>query len=76
MSMTRRDFEALAQAIKSAHSGDRRTADYKAAVRVVNNLLPHLRSVNGAFDDHPFIQACGLKVGKVYRVVLLFGVAA
>ena len=68
MSMTKRDFEALAQAVKDAHSGNRRTADYKAAVRVVNNLLPHLRSVNGAFDDERFIKACGLEVGTVYHV--------
>lgn len=62
MSMTKRDFEALASAIKSSHSGNRRTADYKAAVRVVNNLLPHLRSVNAAFDDERFILACGMQV--------------
>lgn len=62
MSMTKRDFEALASAIKGAHSGNRRTADYKAAVRVVNNLLPHLRSVNAAFDDERFIMACGMQV--------------
>lgn len=62
MSMTKRDFEALASAIKGAHSGNRRTADYKAAARVVNNLLPHLRSVNAAFDDERFIEACGMQV--------------
>ena len=66
MSMTKRDFEALARAIKESHSGDRRTADYKAAVRVVNNLLPHLRSVNAAFDDERFILACGLAVATDY----------
>ena len=61
MSMTKRDFEALASAIKGAHSGN-----YEAAARVVNNLLPHLRSVNAAFDDERFILACGLDVATDY----------
>lgn len=60
--MQRKDFEALASAIRAAHSGEKRTADYKAATRVVNNLLPHLRSTNAAFDDTRFIKACGLEV--------------
>jgi ATP-dependent Lon protease len=38
----------------------------KAAARVVNNLLPHLRSVNAAFDDERFILACGLDVATDY----------
>ncbi len=66
MSMTKRDFEALAQALKSAHSGPSARIGRNAAVRVVNNLLPHLRSVNAAFDDERFILACGLDVATDY----------
>lgn len=62
MAMTKQDFEALASAIRETHNGDKRTANYKAAVRVVNSLLPHLRSSNRAFDSERFIQACGLAV--------------
>lgn len=64
MTMARKDFEALASAVKEAHSGNHFEDDYKCVVRVVNNLLPYLRKSNPAFDNDRFIKACGLALAE------------
>lgn len=51
--MTRKDFIALAAAIKAVQDIDARRT-------VVENMLPYLRSSNVAFDLVRFLSACGL----------------
>lgn len=58
MTMSRKDYEAVASAIHSALLAN---PDNRSAIAtVVNNLLPHLKS-NGGFIPERFIKACGLE---------------
>jgi hypothetical protein len=65
MAMSKKDYVAIAAAIHEVHKHRSGKPDFRqAAVEITNQLLPHLRSTDPAFNDAAFIEACGLKVTR------------
>lgn len=66
MSMSRKDFVAIAAGIK--REVDRLpegSAQRKVAANVVHAMLPALQEANSNFRRAQFVEACGLKMGEL-----------
>ena len=63
--MTRKDYEALAQAIHGALNWDggnpwASSSQYRYTVRVAHNIADMLEQDNPRFDRGRFLKACGI----------------
>lgn len=58
MSMTRKDFKAIAEVLRKYHTSG--SIDKSVLRELINELCVHFRQSNDTFDKGRFIRACGL----------------